>query len=291
MVGEALASGRPVVALESTIISHGMPHPHNVETALEVERDVVEAGAVPATVAVLDGMLRIGVGAEDIERLGTDPTVEKVSRRDLGMAIASGVPGGTTAAATMVGAAMAGIEMFATGGIGGVHRNAAETFDISADLQELARTNVAVVCAGVKSILDIGRTLEYLETQGVAVIGFRTSDMPAFYAAASGFPVAHRLDTPAEIAAVLEVRRAMGLEGGVVIANPIAAEHAMDFDEMERAIVGALEDAAVRGVSGKDVTPFLLARVAELTGADSLSANVALVRSNARLAAAIAVAR
>jgi pseudouridylate synthase len=290
-VAEALAAGRPVVALESTIISHGMPHPHNVETALTVERDIIDAGAVPATVAVLDRKLRIGLDAEAIERLGTDPTVEKVSRRDLGVAIASGAPGGTTVAATMIGAAMAGIEVFATGGIGGVHRGAAETFDISADLQELARTNVAVVCAGVKSILDIGRTLEYLETQGVPVIGYRTSDMPAFYAAASGFPVAHRLDSAAEIAAVLEVRRAMGLDGGVVIANPIPPEYAMDSGEMERAITGALEDAAARGVAGKDTTPFLLGRVAELTGADSLAANIALVRSNARLAAAIAAAR
>lgn len=287
-VDDALSAGRPVVALESTIISHGMPYPHNVETALRVEADIIEEGAVPATVAVLDGMLRIGVGPEEIERLGTDPTVVKISRRDLGVAIASGVPGGTTVAATMIGAAMANIEVFATGGIGGVHRGAAETFDISADLQELARTNVAVVCAGVKSILDIGRTLEYLETQGVPVIGYRTSDMPAFYAAQSGFPVAHRLDSAAEIAAVLAVRRAMNLDGGVVIANPISSEHAMDPDEMERAIAEALEDAAAHGVTGKDTTPYLLGRVAELTGADSLSANIALVRSNARLAAQIA---
>lgn len=289
-VDEALAAGRPVVALESTIISHGMPHPHNVETALRVEADIVEAGAVPATVAVLDGTLRIGVGPEDIERLATDPTVVKVSRRDLGVAIASGVPGGTTVAATMIGAAMAGIEVFATGGIGGVHRGAAETFDISADLQELARTNVAVVCAGVKSILDIGRTLEYLETQGVPVIGYRTSTMPAFYAAESAFPVAHRLDSAAEVAAVLEVRREMGLDGGVVVANPIPSEHAMDPTQMERAIARALEDAATQGVTGKDTTPYLLGRVAELTGADSLTANIALVRSNARLAAEIAAA-
>jgi pseudouridylate synthase len=290
-VQDALAEGRPVVALESTIISHGMPHPQNVETALMVEADVREAGATPATVAVLDGMLRIGVGPEGIERLANDPAVVKVSRRDLGVAIASGVAGGTTVAATMIGAAMAGIELFATGGIGGVHRGAAETFDISADLQELARTNVAVVCAGVKSILDIGRTLEYLETQGVPVIGYRTSDMPAFYSARSGFPVAHRLDTAAEVAAVLEVRRAMGLTGGVVIANPIPAEHALDPDVMERAIVGALEAATAHGVTGKDTTPYLLARVAELTGADSLAANISLVRSNARLAAEIAAAR
>ena len=291
VVEEALAAGRPVVALESTIISHGMPFPHNVDTALKVEDDISEEGAVPATIAVLDGMLRIGVGPEEIVRLGSDPTVMKISRRDLGVAIASGVPGGTTVAATMIGAAMVGIEVFATGGIGGVHRGAAETFDISADLQELARTSVAVVCAGVKSILDIGRTLEYLETQGVPVIGYRTSNMPAFYAASSDFPVAHRLDSAEEIAAVLAVRRAMSLTGGVVIANPIPSKHAMDPDGMERAIAAALEDAAAHGVSGKDTTPYLLGRVADLTGADSVSANIALVRSNARLAAQIAVAR
>ena len=287
-VDDALTAGRPVVALESTIISHGMPHPHNVETALRVEADIIAAGATPATVAVLDGMLRVGIGDEGIERLGTDPTVVKVSRRDLGLTIASGVPGGTTVAATMIAAAMAGIEVFATGGIGGVHRGAAETFDISADLQELARTNVAVVCAGVKSILDIGRTLEYLETHGVPVIGYGTSTMPAFYAAASAFAVPHRLDSASEIAAVLAVRRKMGLDGGVVVANPIPSEHALDPDQMERVISTALADAATQGVMGKDTTPFLLGRVAELTGTDSLTANIALVRSNARLAAAIA---
>ena len=287
----ALEAGRPVVALESTIISHGMPHPHNVETALAVEADIVAAGAVPATVAVLDGMLKIGVGPEGIERLGGDPGVMKVSRRDLGIAIASGTPGGTTVAATMIGAALAGIEVFATGGIGGVHRGAAETFDISADLQELARTNVAVVCAGVKSILDIGRTLEYLETMGVPVIGYRTSQMPAFYASESGFEVTHRLESAREIASVLRVRRGLGLDGGVVVANPIAPEHALDPAVMETAVTRALQDAAAHGVTGKATTPYLLGRVAELTGADSLAANVALVRSNARLAAEIAAAR
>lgn len=289
-VAAALAGARPVVALESTIITHGMPYPRNAETALAVENVVRQNGAVPATIAILDGRLRVGVSADEIEKLASDPTPIKVSRRDLAFAIHSGLVGGTTVAATMLTAALAGIDVFATGGIGGVHRGASESFDVSADLQELARTAVTVVCAGVKSILDIGLTLEYLETLGVPVIGFRTDEMPAFYTSQSGHPVSQRLDTAGDIAAVIEIRKSLGLVGGVVVANPIPPEKAMDRDVMEQAISAALAEAEIQGVSGKDATPFLLGRVAELTGSGSLDANVELVKSNARLAAQIATA-
>ncbi|MEX2280774.1 MAG: pseudouridine-5'-phosphate glycosidase [Acidimicrobiia bacterium] len=289
-VTAALVEARPVVALESTIITHGMPYPRNVETALGVEAVVRQNGAVPATIAVLDGRLRVGVSADEIERLGSDRAPMKVSRRDLAFAIHSGLVGGTTVAATMLTAAMAGIDVFATGGIGGVHRGATESFDVSADLQELARTDVTVVCAGVKSILDIGLTLEYLETLGVPVIGFRTDEMPAFYTTRSTYRVSQRLDTTADIASVIQIRKLLGLAGGVVVANPIPAEHAMDREVMEQAIGAALAEAQIQGVSGKDATPFLLGRVAELTGSESLDANVELVKSNARLASQIATA-
>jgi pseudouridine-5'-phosphate glycosidase len=289
VVADSLEAGEPVVALESTIISHGMPYPRNVETALQVEDDVRAAGGVPATVAVIDGAIQIGVDAGGIRRLGEGAeVVTKVSRRDLPFAVRAGGLGATTVAATMIGASMAGIRVFATGGIGGVHRGAAQSFDVSADLQELAATEVTVVCAGVKSILDIGATLEYLETHGVPVVGYRTNTMPAFYAADSGFRIDHRLDQPEEVARIMEIRRQLGLGGGMVVANPIAADQAMDPAIIESVIERALEDA--QGVSGQDTTPFLLGRVAELTGFDSLTANVALVRSNATLAAAIAVA-
>jgi pseudouridine-5'-phosphate glycosidase len=289
VVADSLEAGEPVVALESTIISHGMPYPRNVETALQVEDDVRAAGGVPATVAVIDGAIQIGVDAGGIRRLGEGAeVVTKVSRRDLPFAVRAGGLGATTVAATMIGASMAGIRVFATGGIGGVHRGAAQSFDVSADLQELAATEVTVVCAGVKSILDIGATLEYLETHGVPVVGYRTNTMPAFYAADSGFRIDHRLDQPEEVARIMEIRRQLGLGGGMVVANPIAADQAMDPATIESVIERALEDA--QGVSGQDTTPFLLGRVAELTGFDSLTANVALVRSNATLAAAIAVA-
>ncbi|MEX0757410.1 MAG: pseudouridine-5'-phosphate glycosidase, partial [Acidimicrobiia bacterium] len=247
-------------------------------------------GAVPATIAVLDGRLRVGVSADEIEKLASNPTAMKVSRRDLAFVVHSGMVGGTTVAATMLAAAMAGIDVFATGGIGGVHRGASESFDVSADLQELARTDVTVVCAGVKSILDIGLTLEYLETLGVPVIGFRTDEMPAFYTSRSAYRVPQRLDTAADIASVIAIRRSLGLAGGVVVANPIPAEHAMDREVMEQAIGAALAEAQLQGVSGKEATPFLLGRVAELTGSESLDANVELVKSNARLASQIAAA-
>lgn len=289
-VAAALADARPVVALESTIITHGMPYPRNVETALAVEAVVRQNGAVPATIAVLDGRLRVGISSDEIQQLASAQTAMKVSRRDLAFAIQSGVVGGTTVAATMLTAAMAGIDVFATGGIGGVHRGASESFDISADLQELARTGVTVVCAGVKSILDIGLTLEYLETLGVPVIGFRTDEMPAFYTTRSGYRLSQRLESAAEIAVVLQIRKSLAIGGGVVVANPIPAEHAMDPQVIDQAIGVALAEARDQGVSGKDATPFLLGRVAELTGSGSLEANVELVISNARLASQIAAA-
>lgn len=289
-VADALEAGAPVVALESTIISHGMPHPSNIETALAVEDEVRATGAIPATIAVIDGAIRVGVDTADLELLATHPDVMKVSRRDLAFALTLGIPGGTTVAGTMIAAAMAGIGLFATGGIGGVHRDAAETFDVSADLQELARTDVTVVCAGVKSILDIGATLEYLETLGVPVIGYRTDEMPAFYTAHSGHILPHHCDSPDEIARLLRTRTSLDLGGGVVVVNPIPPDHAMDADVIEAAIDQALGEARVAGISGRDVTPFVLARVGELTGEASLEANIALVRSNARLAGEIAVA-
>ncbi|MBF4510200.1 MAG: pseudouridine-5'-phosphate glycosidase [Aeromicrobium sp.] len=287
-VAAALDAGRPVVALESTIISHGFPYPANVECARESERVVREEGAVPATIAVIGGKLAVGLSDEEIERLGTSRETPKASRRDLPLLIARGSDGATTVAGTMAVAAMAGISVFATGGIGGVHRGAERSFDISADLEELARTSVAVVSAGAKSVLDLGLTLEYLETRGVPVLGYRTDTFPAFYTRDSGLPVDARLETPAEVAAVMAAKWSAGLAGGVVIANPIEPEHALDAAEIEKIITHALADAREQGIRGKQVTPFLLARVHELTGGASDSANKALVWSNARLAARIA---
>ena len=287
----ALQQGQPVVALESTIISHGMPYPQNVATALRVEAEVRNSGALPATIAVIDGRLTAGLNAAQIEALGrAGPTVMKVSRRDLPFIVATDQTGATTVAATMIIAAMAGIRVFATGGIGGVHRGAAQTFDISADLQELARTPVAVVCAGAKSILDLGLTLEYLETHGVPVVGYRTAQLPAFFTQDSGFSVDYRLDDASEIARLLQIKWAMGLGGGVVIANPIPAAHAMPRAVIDAAIEQALSDAQTQGISGKQTTPFLLERVNALTGGNSLAANIELVLNNARLASAVAVA-
>ena len=287
----ALQQGQPVVALESTIISHGMPYPQNVATALRVEAEVRSSGALPATIAVIDGRLTAGLNAAQIEALGrAGPTVAKVSRRDLPFIVATNQTGATTVAATMIIAAMAGIRVFATGGIGGVHRGAAQTFDISADLQELARTPMAVVCAGAKSILDLGLTLEYLETHGVPVVGYRTAQLPAFFTQDSGFSVDYRLDDASEIARLLQIKWAMGLGGGVVIANPIPAAHAMPRAVIDAAIEQALSDAQAQGISGKQTTPFLLERVNALTGGNSLAANIELVLNNARLASAVAVA-
>ena len=290
-VAAALAAGAPVVALESTIISHGMPWPQNAETALAVEAEVRAHGAVPATIAVISGRLKAGLSRAQIEQLGrAGQRTIKASRRDLPVLVAQGRTGATTVAATMIIAALAGIRVFATGGIGGVHRGAESSFDISADLQELSRTEVAVVCAGIKSILDLGLTLEYLETHGVPVIGHGTDCLPAFFTRESDFNVDVRLDSAAEIAAVMRAQWALGLGGGLVVANPISPEFAMPRHHIDDAIEGALAEAAARGISGKAATPFLLQRVNELTGGQSLAANIALIKGNARLAAAVAVA-
>ena len=290
-VAAALADGRAVVALESTIIAHGMPWPRNVETALGLEAAVRAHGAVPATIAVVDGRLRAGLTVAQIERLGRDGvTVTKVSRRDLPLVVARGTTGATTVAATMIVAELAGIRVFATGGIGGVHRGAETTFDISADLQELARTSVAVVCAGAKSILDLGLTLEYLEMHGVPVLGYRTDRLPAFYSRDSGLGVDARIETAGDIARVMHAKWRLGLDGGLVVANPIPEAHEIPRERIERVTELALADARSQGITGKALTPFLLARLNELTGGDSLAANVALVTNNAAVAAAIAVA-
>ena len=289
-VREALQQGRPVVALESTIISHGMPYPQNVETALRVEQAIRDCGAVPATIAVIGGRLKAGLSQAEIEHLGVSGrTVAKASRRDLPVLVARGVDGATTVTTTMIIASMAGIKVFATGGIGGVHRGAETTMDISADLEELARTPMMVVCAGAKSILDLGLTLEYLETKGVPVIGYGTDELPAFYTRRSGFKVDYRVDSPEELAAAFRASLKMGLGGGMLVTNPIPEEYSMDPDRINTAIDEALAEAARRGIRGKETTPFLLARVAEITGGDSLASNIQLVLNNARLAASVAV--
>lgn len=290
-VAAALANRQPVVALESTIISHGMPYPQNVETALKVEQAVREQGAIPATIAIVNGRLKAGLSTADIEQLGQGGhSITKVSRRDLPFMVAQGKTGATTVASTMIIAAMAGIRVFATGGIGGVHRGAETSFDVSADLQELAQTPVAVVCAGAKSILDLGLTLEYLETHGVAVIGYQTEQLPAFFTRGSEFKVDYRLDDAASIAKVMHAKWGMELRGGMVIANPIPEQYAMPSSVIDAAIEQALSEAAAQHIVGKQATPFLLARVCELTGGNSLASNIQLVLNNARLASAIASA-
>ena len=289
-VKAALDDGRPVVALESTIISHGMPYPRNVETALTVERTVREHGAVPATCAVIGGRLKAGLSPEEIEYLGkTGQGVTKASRRDLAALAARAADGATTVASTMIIAAMAGIQIFATGGIGGVHRGAETTMDISADLEELGRTPVMVVCAGAKSILDLGLTLEYLETKGVPVIGFGTEELPAFYTRKSGFGVDYRVDSAAELASFWRAQRGLGF-GGMLVTNPIPEALSMDKAVIDAAIEEALRQAEAAGIHGKQTTPFLLAKVVELTGGDSLESNIGLVLNNAALAADTAVA-
>ncbi|MEQ8702985.1 MAG: pseudouridine-5'-phosphate glycosidase [Phaeodactylibacter sp.] len=288
VVKAALRNQQPIVALESTIISHGMPYPKNVETALRVEAAVRESGAVPATIAVIGGQLRAGLSEAEIEYLGKKGTaVAKVSRRDLPVLVARKGDGATTVAATMIIAALAGIRVFATGGIGGVHRGAERTMDISADLQELARTDVAVICAGAKSILDLRLTLEYLETMGVPVLGFQTDELPAFYTRTSGLPVDYRMETASEIAKVLHAKWQLGLHGGAVIANPIPEAFAMPQEEMDRVIEQAIMDAERQAIVGKALTPFLLSRIEQLTQGDSLEANIELVLNNARLAGAV----
>ena len=290
-VRRALDEGRPVVALESTIISHGMPYPQNVETALNVEKIIREHGATPATIAVIGGRLKAGLSPEEIDYLGkTGPAVAKASRRDLPVLVAEGRDGATTVTTTMIIAHMAGISVFATGGIGGVHRGAQQTFDISADLEELARTPVMVVCAGAKSILDLGLTLEYLETKGVPVIGYGTSELPAFYTPHSGFSVDYRMDTPQELAAAFATQNALGFRGGMLVTNPIPDEYAMPAEVINGAIDQAFAECNEKGIHGKETTPFLLARVSELTGGDSLESNIQLVFNNARLAAKTAAA-
>ena len=289
-VAGALHAGQPVVALESTIISHGMPYPQNVHTATEVEQRVRDTGAVPATVAVLDGTPRIGLAARELEQLASSTDVLKASVRDLPYVISRGLHGATTVAATMRLAALAGIRVFATGGIGGVHRGAAHSLDISADLTELAVTDVAVVSAGVKSILDIGLTLERLETLGVPVLAYGTDEFPAFFSRVSGHCAPLRADSPAEIAAIMRAKWDLGMAGGLVIANPIPAADEIPADRISVIIDEALSDMAARGIHGKDATPFLLGRVVEITGGASLAANIALVQNNAVLAAEIAIA-
>lgn len=287
---EALKNNKPVVALESTIISHGMPYPQNAETAINVENIIRENGAVPATIAILNGKLKVGLSEEEIDYLGKQGTkVIKTSRRDIPFILAKKADGATTVASTMIIAALAGIKIFATGGIGGVHRKAQDTFDISADLQELANTNVAVVCAGAKSILDIGLTLEYLETQGVPVIGYKTNELPAFYTRKSGFGVDYKVDSVDELALALKTKWDLGLNGGMVVANPIPEQYEMDFDVITEAINKALNECFEKGIKGKDTTPFLLGKVKEITGGNSLASNIELVYNNAKVASKLAV--
>ena len=290
-VKEALEQGKPVVALESTIISHGMPYPQNVETAMNVEKLIRENGAVPATIAIIKGRLKAGLTAEEIDYLGrAGHAVPKASRRDLPVLVAKGSDGASTVTTTMMIAHLAGIQVFATGGIGGVHRGAETTMDISADLEELGQTPVMVVCAGAKSILDLGLTLEYLETKGVPVIGYGTSELPAFYTRKSGFGVDYELDTPEELAAAFHAERELGMKNGMLVTNPIPEKYSMDHKVIDKAIEQALAEAKAQGIHGKETTPFLLAKVKDLTGGDSLESNIQLVYNNAVLGAKTACA-
>jgi pseudouridine-5'-phosphate glycosidase len=286
----AKTSGAPLVALESTIIAHGMPYPQNLETAREVEESIRREGAVPATIAVLSGRLKIGLTPEELQLLATEKTVYKASRRDLPIFMARGAHAATTVSATMIGAAMGGIPVFVTGGIGGVHRGAERTLDVSADLQELGKTNVAVVSAGAKAILDLPKTLEYLETMGVPVIGYDTDDFPAFYSRQCGLKVPHRCDTPEEIAAVMKMKWDLGLNGGLLVCNPIPEAFSQDFSRMNLLIAQALQEAEKAEIQGKEITPFLLARISQLSHGESLKSNIALVKNNAVLGARISLA-
>ena len=289
-IQEAIDAGKPVVALESTILSHGMPYPQNVEFAHKVEEIVRAEGAVPATTAIMGGKLKVGLNAEELLVMCKAEGVGKVSRRDVAVYLATGMTGATTVATTMIIASMAGIRFFATGGIGGVHRGAEKTMDISADLEELAQTPVMVVCAGAKAILDLGLTLEYLETKGVPVLGYGTDELPAFYTRESGLGVDARVDTPEDLAAIFQAQRDLGLKTGMLVTNPIPQQYAMDKAVIDKAIDQALAESHEQGIHGKETTPFLLARVAELTGGDSLESNIQLVLNNARVAAKTAVA-
>lgn len=288
-VKQALAEGKAVVALESTIISHGMPYPQNVETALKVEQVIREAGAIPATIAIMDGQLKVGLTEEEIDRFGSASDVMKVSRRDIPYVVSKGVLGATTVAATMIVAEMAGIDVFVTGGIGGVHRNGETTMDISADLEELAKTNVCVVCAGAKAILDLGRTLEYLETKGVPVLGYQTKVLPAFYSRESDFEVDYRVETASEIADMIYTKNQLKLAGGILVTNPVPKKDEFPRELIDKHIELALEEADKLGIKGKDSTPFLLAKIKEITDGKSLEANIALVLNNAKVGAEVAV--
>jgi pseudouridylate synthase len=289
-VRHALENNLPVVALETTIISHGMPYPQNIEMAKQVEQIIRDNGAVPATIGIMDGQIKIGLSDSELQEFATNKSVAKVSRRDLPYVLASGKIGATTVAATMIGAELAGIRVFATGGIGGVHREGEITWDVSADLTELAQTSVAVVCAGCKSILDIGRTLEYLETQGVPVVGYRTDEFPSFFARESGFGVDFRLDTPDEVGALMDTKWKLGMDGGMIITNPVPVSDAMDHEKIEAVIQQALNEAKENNIAGKQVTPYLLDKVKQLTEGKSLQTNIALVKDNAAVAAQIAAA-
>ena len=288
-VKNALKNNLPIVALESTIISHGMPYPKNIETALMVEETVRSNNAVPATIAIIKGRLKIGLTEKEIEFLATNDEIKKISRRDLAVAVSQQLSGSTTVASTMIIASLANIAVFATGGIGGVHRGAETTLDISADLDELSRTNVCVVCAGVKSILDIGLTLEYLETKGVPVIGYKTSELPAFYSTRSGFNVDYRIDAAADIANILKTKWDLSLNGGVLVANPIPIASELESSVMNEAINQAIVEAGNEKITGKKITPYLLSKVNEITKGKSLNANIKLIQNNANLAAKIAV--
>lgn len=289
-VAEALRSHKPVVALESTIITHGMPFPQNLEMARQVEADCRAGNAVPATIALLDGEILVGMSPDQLERLAHAPEPMKLSRADLGFAVAMGRSGGTTVSATMICAALAGIGVFATGGIGGVHREGQDSLDISADLEELGRTPVTVICAGAKAILDLPRTLEYLETRGVPVLGYQTDHLPAFWSRESPWRVPMRVDTPGQIAATMLARQRLGLDGGMLVTNPIPAADEIPYEAMAVLVEAALQDAKLQRVDGKAVTPFLLSRLLTLSDGRSLTANIALVRNNVRLGAAIACA-
>ncbi|AYB41177.1 pseudouridine-5'-phosphate glycosidase [Brevibacillus laterosporus] len=288
-VAHALENKLPIVALETTIISHGMPYPQNIEMAKKVEQIIRDNGAVPATIGIMDGKIKIGLTDQELQEFATNKSVEKVSRRDFPYILATGKIGATTVAGTMIAAELAGIEMFATGGIGGVHREGEVTWDVSADLTELANTSVAVVCAGCKSILDIGRTLEYLETQGVPVVGYKTDEFPSFYSRKSGYGVDFKLDTPDSVASVMDTKWKLGMQGGMVVSNPVPEESALPYDQIEAAIQQALAEAKENNIAGKKVTPFLLSKVKELTAGKSLETNIALVYHNAEVAAKIAV--
>ena len=288
-VTEAQEEGKPIVALESTIISHGMPYPENISMAKKVESIIRDNGAVPATIALIEGRIKIGISKEELEYMATSKEILKASRRDIPIVIAKKLSAATTVAGTMICASLAGIKVFATGGIGGVHRGAEKTFDISADLQELSKTDVAVISAGAKSILDLKLTMEYLETMGVPVIGYGTDEFPAFYTRESGIPVNYRLDTPEEIAAVILAKDSLGYRGGMVVANPIPEKYSMDKDLIDRVIADAVEEAEREKIYGKDLTPFLLARIKDITKGKSLEANLKLVYNNAELAAKISV--